>query len=106
MGRLKKIVFAPFKILVFIFLGFGKGVFWFFSRNLVQDILKAILLLLIVLMVGPILYLSLGYSPQFYPDNYFEFLNTGLLLYLTYHFVLRRSPKNDSWFIEDEDSNS
>tara|TARA_Y100000310_G_scaffold321950_1_gene380315 strand:+ start:9757 stop:10080 length:324 start_codon:yes stop_codon:yes gene_type:complete len=106
MGRLKKILLAPFKILAFILLGVAEGIVWFFSRTLVQDLLKIIVLLAIVLVVAPITYLSLGYQPQFYPDNYFEFLNTGLLLYLTYRFVLKRnSRKNDSWFIEDEDSN-
>ena len=105
MGQLKKILLSPFKLLAFILLKTGKGILWFFSRTLVRELLKIMMMLCVILIVSPILYLYLGTSPQFYPDNYFEFLNTGLLLYLTYHFVLKNhSQKNNSWFIDDEDT--
>jgi hypothetical protein len=105
MERLKKIILAPFKILVFVLQKTCEGVLWFFSQTFIQNLLKISVLLFIVLVVGPVLYFYLGLPPQLHPDNYFEFLNAGLLLYLTYQCVLKRSSHNDEdWFIKNEDS--
>ena len=71
-----------------------------------SDIFKAwvkiSLLLIITLGIGPIFYLGYDWPYDLKPRNYFEFLNTGLLLFLTYHVVLKMKIHLECWFKDDD----
>jgi hypothetical protein len=63
--------------------------------------IKILVLLVTTLIIGPILYLAYDWPYNLKPQNYFEFLNTGLLLFLVYHIILRKKDKLKCWLDDD-----
>jgi len=63
--------------------------------------LKISALLIFTLGLGPIFYVTYEWPHDLKPRNYFEFLNTGLLLFLTYHLILKQKSKIKCWLDDD-----
>ena len=52
--------------------------------------LKIWALLILILGVGPYVYLQYDWPYDLKPRNYFEFLNTGLLLFIVYRLMFKK----------------
>ena len=60
----------------------------YFKSSFFKRWLRLTFILVTVLWIGPYVYVQLGIPRIMRPVNYYDFINTGFLLYLVYRFEL------------------